>query len=85
MSGHVRLLDSAGRHDWRTAQADALEAAARTIDDDIGRLEDLTGMFAGDEPVLRAISALCAFLRSARNDRLDQAQELRGDQAEPLE
>jgi hypothetical protein len=77
-SGHVRKL-APDRHDWRTTKADDREAVAATIADALERLADLEALHEseGDQDALHAGRAYAAYLRSRRNDCVEDAARLR--------
>jgi hypothetical protein len=83
VSSNVRVIRP--RVDWRESQADALEAAALTIDDALARLTGLEELFERDQCVLRALRTCTGYLRSRRNDRLDEAGRLRAAAHDDIE
>lgn len=75
MSGHVRVLPPGP--DWRTAQADALEATIAAISGQLAPLGELEALFERDHDVAHATRVLAALLRSRRNDLAEEAAKLR--------
>jgi hypothetical protein len=63
--------------DWRTAEADALEAKVIRLGVVLAELDELEQVLGNDDGVCAGARALAARVRSRRNEFRDLAQEYR--------
>jgi len=63
--------------DWREADAAALEARAKGIDDWLDHTQDLVAMLRSDSKLIAELRSMAGSLKTRRDDFNAQAAELR--------